>query len=228
MYKALFFDVDDTLLNFKQCSEAALSKAFDSMNLSYNHSVSELFYQIDDELWSKQKQGLLSVQEVIDCRFSILLTQMKINADTNKLKLIFQENLSKESIPEPGACDIIRDLSSNFKLYVASNGFLKMQQSRLRLVNLLPYFSDIFVSDDIGYEKPDSYFFDECLKRSGLKNDEILFIGDSIDADISGAYHSGIATCWYNPNNKINHSNFKIDYTIRHLCQLKDLVNLEP
>jgi len=224
MYKALFFDVDDTLLNFKLCSQAALSKAIDIFGIPHDQYIFDLFYEIDNELWAKQKQGLISVQNVLDSRFNELFTRLGINVDSNKFKVAFLENLSNEYILEPGAYDIIRYLSSKYKLYVASNGMLTMQQSRLKQANLFPYFSDLFVSDDIGYEKPDIHFFEECLQRSGLKNKDVLFIGDSLEADILGAHTSGIDTCWYNPTNIFNHKDLKIGYIIEGLHQLKDIL----
>lgn len=226
MYKALFFDVDDTLLNFKLCSRAALSNSFESFHIQYDHSFFDLFYKIDHELWSRQKQGLLSVQDVIDCRFKELFSLLKIGVDSNEFQNVFHENLSGEYILESGAWEIIRYLSSKYKLYVASNGFLAMQQSRLRSAGLLPYFSGLFVSDDIGYEKPNKRFFDECLNRSKLESKEILFVGDSLEADILGAYNSGIDTCWYNPDNKTNDRDLKIDYIIDDLSQLKDILSI--
>ena len=226
MYKALFFDVDDTLLNFKLCSRAALSNSFESLNIQYDHSFFDLFYKIDHELWSRQKQGLLSVQDVINSRFKEMFSLLKISVDSNKFKNVFHEKLSAEFILESDALEIIRYFSSKYKLYVASNGFLAMQQSRLRSAGLLSYFTELFVSDDIGYEKPDSRFFDECLNRSKLKNNDILFIGDSLDADMLGAYNSSIDTCWYNPGNKINDRDFKIDYIINDLLQLKEIMDL--
>lgn len=224
MYKALFFDVDDTLLNFKLCSQAALSKALDCFNIPHDQCIFDLFYEIDNNLWNKQKQGLISVQNVLDCRFNELFTRLRIDVDSNKFKIIFQENLSGEYILEPGAYDIIRYLSAKYKLYVASNGIFTMQQSRLKQANLFPSFSDLFVSDDIGYEKPDIHFFEECLKRSRLKNEDVLFIGDSLEADMFGAHNSGIATCWYNPNNKLHNRDLKIGYIIESLYQLKDIL----
>ena len=106
---------------------------------------------------------------------------------------------------------------------MASNSILAMQTSRLRLAKLLPYFQDLFVSNDIGYEKPDLRFFETCLHRSQLQPEDIVFVGDSLEADMAGASGSGMAACWYNPQQKDAPQNIAIQHSITHLSQLTEL-----
>lgn len=224
MYTSLFFDVDDTLLNFELCSHIALCKTFDFFNIEFNEKVYTLFRDIDHQLWSMQKQGLLAVEEVLNFRFERLFDCLNLEIDTIKFQSSFQEYLAKEFVLEPNAMQVIQALSTKYKLYVTSNGILKMQLERLKLAGLLPYFSDIFVSDEIGYDKPNIKFFEECLKRSQLHFKDILLIGDSLEADMIGANKSNIATCWYNPNNRIKNIDIKTDYIISNLLQLRKIL----
>lgn len=224
MYKALFFDVDDTLLDFSLCSHAALSKTFNDFNMEYNDTIYKLFYDIDNRLWLKQKQELISVQDVLNLRFKQLFSCLNLDTDNIAFQSKFQINLSKEHALEPGAIEIIQYLNLKYKLYVTSNGILSMQLSRLKLAGLLPYFSDLFVSDDIGYSKPNVHFFNECLKRCNLHSNEILFVGDSLEADMLGANYSDIDACWYNPYHKVKSVNVKTHYMIKNLLQLKNIL----
>ena len=61
-----------------------------------------------------------------------------------------------------------------------------MQLSRLKSAGLFSYFSDVFVSDEIGFENPDSRFFSKCLHRIHFRPEEVLMVGDSLQADIAG------------------------------------------
>lgn len=224
MYKAIFFDVDDTLLNFSLCSQAALTKTFNDFNIEYNDTIYKIFCDIDNRLWLKQKQELISVQDVLDLRFKQLFSCLNLDTDNIAFQSKFQINLSKEHALEPGAIEIIQYLNLKYKLYVASNGILSMQLSRLKLAGLLPYFSDLFVSDDIGYSKPNVNFFSECLKRCNLHSDEILFVGDSLEADMLGANNSVLDACWYNPYHKVKSVDVKTHYMIENLLQLKNIL----
>lgn len=224
MYKAVFLDVDDTLLNFSLCSQAALSKTLNEFNMEYNDTIYKLFYDIDNRLWLKQKQKLISVQDVLNLRFKQLFAYLNLDTDYIAFQSKFQIYLSKEHALEPGAIEIIQYLNSKYKLYVASNGILTMQLSRLKLAGLLPYFSDLFVSDDIGYSKANVSFFNECLKRCNLQRNEILFVGDSLEADMMGANNSNIDACWYNPYYKVKNIDVKTHYMIENLLQLKNIL----
>lgn len=223
MYKAIFFDLDDTILNFKSCSESALEKAFSRLKLKFGSLVFEEFSTIDRQLWIQQRQGLLTVQNVIDARFGMLLENLRIEADKEQLKDIFQNNLYYEYCLEPHAREALEYLRRKYALFAASNGIKAMQSSRLEKGSLSELFSDVYVSDEIGYEKPDLRFFDEILTRSGMKKEEVLFIGDSLEADILGAAKSGMATCWYNPHQTENKGAVKSNYTIDTLAQLVEL-----
>ncbi|MFB6453822.1 YjjG family noncanonical pyrimidine nucleotidase [Chitinophaga sp. Hz27] len=224
MYKAIFFDVDDTLLNFKSSSKSALTKAFETQELLLTDAIFETFCEVDQALWAKQKQRLISVQEVIDTRFGQFFERLNIHHSAKEMNDSYMQNLYKEYSLEPQALEVVQYLNPKYPLYVASNGYLAMQQSRLKLAGLIQSFADLYVSDDIGFEKPDNRFFEEAMHRSKLKSEEILFVGDSLEADITGAATSNIATCWYNPGNKQNKLPVQPDYTIQHLSQLTEIV----
>lgn len=224
MYKALFFDVDDTLLNFEQCSREALGKTFRHFSMDYDDTVYELFRSIDQRLWLQQKQGELTVQDVINLRFQELFKQLQLGCSHIPLQTMFQERLAEEFFTEPHAAESLGYLNTRYQLFVTSNGILKTQLKRLELAGLLPYFTDVFVSDHIGHEKPSVRFFEECLQRGRLKPSEVLLIGDSLEADMVGAQNSKMDSCWYNPKHRNTDSDVEIDYIISDLLQLKDIL----
>lgn len=198
VYKAIFFDVDDTLLDFELCSKKALFKTFQVLQLDFTEEVYEHFREIDSRLWKKQKQGLISVQEVLAKRFLLLAQTFAIEDMSGNLRKQFEIQLGDTDILVSHAKEVVDDLSKKYTLYAASNGILKMQINRLEKAEILHYFKDLYVSDDIGFDKPDIGFFNECLKRSKLSREEVLFVGDSMEADMWGAKNAGINTCWYN------------------------------
>lgn len=248
MYKALLFDLDDTIFDFERCSRKALFETFQQLGADYNDFVYEQFRQVDDMLWSQQKRGSLTLHEVLEIRFKHLFERLNIKvrgqlnpysaAPSDSLsrldgslsqwgdalyieaQRLFADRLSNQFHLKPDAENIIERLSKRYPLYVASNGILEMQVQRLKLAKLLPYFTDVYVSDDIGYEKPNSKFFAECLRRSRLTPDDVLLIGDSLQADMVGGNNSAIDTCWYNPNKRSGSNVVAIKYEIKGLVQL--------
>lgn len=198
-YRAILLDVDDTLLDFARCSQGALAATCASLGLPYDSRVYAWFRQIDAELWAAQKRGRISVEEVLNLRAERLLERLGSGLRGIAFRRGFQEYLAREAERTPHALETVHRLSGDYSLYAASNGILAMQRSRLELAGLLGKLRGVFVSDDIGYEKPDPRFFRACLERSGADASSTLMVGDSLEADMRGAAGCGIDTCWYNP-----------------------------
>lgn len=222
MYKAIFFDIDDTLLDFNAASQSAFYQSFQMLNIDVEDQYYCIFQNIDHALWQTQKLGKITVDDVINLRFQQLFITLDIDADWGAMRDAFQYHLSLEATIEKGACEILDYLHPKYALYTASNGILAMQKSRLQRAHLLGYFSDLFISSDIGHEKPDPRFFEASLTRSQLSANEILFVGDSWAADIEGANNYGIDTCWHNPKNQQTED--QVTFTIQSLLELKDIL----
>ena len=79
---------------------------------------------------------------------------------------------------------------------------VSIKEYRLKQSGLYDYFQGMFVSDEIGYPKPQKEFFDYCIDHLSCQRDEIMIIGDSLEADIVGGINAGIKTCWVNLKNK--------------------------
>lgn len=224
MYKAIFIDLDDTLLDFNHACRSAFKNTFNQFGLEKGEIDYELFLKINNNLWACQKRGELSVQDVVALRFKQFLTLCNINCNYHSVSDVFLENLALEHRLVDGALEITQYLSAKYRLFAASNSFFAMQKSRLEGAKLLSNFSDLFISNDIGYEKPDLRFFDACLMRSGFVKEEILFIGDSLEADMKGAINCGMDVCWYNPYQLKNDAKLAIQHTVHHLLDLKKCI----
>ena len=85
------------------------------------------------------------------------------------------------------------------------------------------YFKDIFISEEIGYQKPKIEFFDYCFRHiEHFDKDKALIIGDSLTSDMQGGINAQIDTCWYNPQH--DKTSIKIDYIIHDLKELENML----
>ena len=88
-------------------------------------------------------------------------------------------------------------------------------------------FKNLFVSDAIGYQKPTKEFFEGCFCRiPNFKKEETIIIGDSLSSDIRGGRSVGIKTCWFNPKKLENNTEYKADYEIASLDEIKNILQL--
>lgn len=223
-YKALFIDIDNTLLTFRPSAERAFRKTFDAMGITYEPSYYEVYYWLGDVLWTQQQRQLITVQEIHDTIFHRLLAALAIDADADAFGKIFHQQLHEEAVLEPEVLDTLTYLHQHYKLYVASNGILEMQHARLQVAGIRHFFTDLFVSDDIGAEKPAEAFFEEALRRSYLSPHEVLFIGDSLQADMVGALRGGIDRCWYNSHAAPIPKSIPLTHVIQRLSELKSFL----
>lgn len=223
-YTAIFIDIDDTLLDFQRSSQVALERTCLNLGLPFSKTIFEQFSQIDAGLWEQQRQGTLQVQQVLILRFVAFLDFLESSIEPEKMAAEFQDNLSKSACLISGATVLLSYLSSKYSVYAASNGLYEMQYKRLQVSGLLPYFKELFVSDKVGYEKPAKAFFEYCLQQSKKSPDEVLFVGDSWQADIQGAQQAAIDTCWFVSDStamlRLNKGKFKI----KELVELLKLV----
>lgn len=224
MIKAIFFDIDDTIFDFRQCAHSAFRDACAAVKITPSEDAWQTFCRIDASLWKAQKEGRLTVAEVVRFRAEHFTGAVSAPMQASAFQQAFQRALSGQTVLVPGADHVIRSLSGRFPLFAASNGMLKIQLSRLKSAGLLSCFSDVFVSDEIGFEKPDSRFFKECLHRIHLRPEEVLMVGDSLQADIAGGIESNLKTCWLNRTKQSSPSSLIPDYELRALPELLTLL----
>ena len=86
-------------------------------------------------------------------------------------------------------------------------------------------FDGVFISDDVGFEKPSKEYFRTVLDSIGFSADECFLIGDSLTSDILGANNAGIRCCWFNPSHLKAPDTLRIDYTIRDLREVKQILD---
>ena len=124
-----------------------------------------------------------------------------------------------------GAEELLKHLSEKYRLYMVTNGTFSVQKGRIKSAGMRPYFKDIFISEEIGYDKPGKAYFDYCFSRiSNFHRENTVIIGDSLTSDIQGGKNAGIRTIWYNPHQSQNTSEIQPDYEVNELSAIEDLL----
>lgn len=112
----------------------------------------------------------------------------------------YQSALGDTIVYRDDSYQIIESLRGKVKQYVVSNGTIVAQEKKLRLSGLGALMDGVFLSEELGVEKPNKEFFDKVFAQIGyLDRETVLIVGDSLTSDIRGGNNAGIRTCWYNP-----------------------------
>lgn len=206
-YKAIFVDIDDTLLDYIPCCRQSFNEALQLIQMDHvedKDRLFDLFMEISNRLFSEAKRGIYTVAQVMDLYPAEFIEragwpQHLLEPFTQG----FRQGWGNSHALVEGAFEMLQTLHQRgYKLYAASNSFGHLQRMRLHLAGVLPFFEGTYISMDIGYDKPDRRFYDFALNDAQLSADEVLMVGDSMTTDIIGAQQVGIDTCWFNPTHR--------------------------
>ena len=206
-YKAIFVDIDDTLLDYIPCCRQSFDEALQLIQMHHvedKDRLFDLFMEISNRLFSEAKRGVYTVAQVMDLYPAEFIEragwpQHLLEPFTQG----FRQGWGNSHALVEGAFEMLQTLHQRgYKLYAASNSFGHLQRKRLQLAGVLPFFEGTYISMDIGYDKPDRRFYDFALNDAHLSGDEVLMVGDSMTTDIIGAQQVGIDTCWFNPTHR--------------------------
>lgn len=220
----VFIDIDDTLLDFTKCANDAIKSACNKFGVPYTTTLVDTFHPINLDLWHRLEKKEVTKEKLFDTRFQIVFDKLGIKADGIAFETAFRENFHESAILVEGARDLLEYLRSKYKVYVASNASMHQQTNRMKKAELDGYIDGYFVSEEIGFPKPQKEFFDACFKAlPDVKPQDVVMIGDSLSADIKGACEYGLKTIWYNHRNEPT-SDVKCDYIVSRLSEVKNIL----
>ena len=205
----IWFDLDDTLWDFKTNSASTLDQVYDFFKIRdicpQKDKWLESYHKINMELWEKYARGEVSSDILRKTRFlkPLLLcgmTESEAIPLAVEIDKYYLEQLSRKPKLVAGAAELLGSLKSKgFKIGVLSNGFHKYQHNKLRYGGLSQFIDYVVLSDDFGKSKPSVEIFDYACKISGCPPERSVMVGDNMDTDISGAINAGWAlVIWLN------------------------------
>ena len=222
--RAVFLDLDDTILDFSRAEASALRRVLTEKGIPAGDAVLARYHDINAAQWVLLEEGKLTRPQVLTRRFGILFDELGVAGDPAAVCERYEEYLGGEVWFVPGAEALLEALAPRYDLYIASNGTAAVQHRRLATAGIGKYVQNIFISQEMGADKPSPAFFDACFAAiPGLSRREALMVGDSLTSDIRGGRNAGMASCWFNPQKKPGRKDIRPDFEI---CSLEELPRL--
>ena len=193
----LLFDADETIWDFHATERISLKALFDYFNLPDTKETKDAYEVGNLWCWDAFEKGTITLNELEELRMKLFFENLhRPDLDHKKAADLYATLLSENGIMLHGAREMLETLSDIPKSLI-TNGIAKVQWGRLKDTDTIKYFDHIFISQEIGVQKPKKEFFDIVLKTIGKDKDECIVIGDSEKSDIQGALNSGIRSIYF-------------------------------
>ncbi len=229
-YTTVLWDLDQTLLDFNQSMDYALRHSFEKLGLSITEEMIARYGAINDGYWKRLELGEITKEEVYLGRFRTLFTELGITRyQAEDIADLYQEQLGSVAFFLENGDQVVRRLKeAGYRQYILTNGGGGTQRRKLKISGLDQVMDGMFVSEQIGYPKPMKEYYDACFAQlDGVGREECLIVGDSLTSDMKGAYNARVAACWYNSEQRENTLGVAIDYEIRHLDEIYEILRRE-
>ncbi len=229
-YTTILWDLDQTLLDFDRSMDYAIKEVFQQYGLYIDAEIAARYELINRDHWNRLERGEITKEEVKVGRFRVLLEELGIHhIKPDEIAASYQDALGSVYYYIDGAVEVVAKLRDlGYHQYVVTNGVNATQSKKMKLSGLDQMMDGVFVSELMGYPKPMKGYFDACFKTlpEGTREKSIL-VGDSLSSDMQGANNAGIASCWFNPKGREKDIAVQIDYEIKHLKELPEILESE-
>ncbi len=227
MINTVLWDVDGTLLDFDAAERAAIRSMFAAFGLGEcTDAMLARYSAINTAFWRRLERGEISKARVLTGRFERFFGEYGIRTDVvPEFNAAYQLALGDTIVYRDDSLNIVKALRGRVRQYVVSNGTVAAQTKKLERSKLGEQMDGVFLSEEVGAEKPDVRFFERVF--SVIRPDDlstVMIIGDSLTSDIRGGMNAGIATCWYHPGPVRVPEGYRVDHVISDLHELLSLL----
>ncbi|RYY57741.1 MAG: noncanonical pyrimidine nucleotidase, YjjG family [Chitinophagaceae bacterium] len=228
-YRHLFFDLDHTLWDFEANARVTLETLYEDLHLRERGVDDfELFYRNylahNERLWERYRKGFIKQEDLRIKRMFLSLLDFRIADDalTREMSGLFIDLLPTRTILFPHTKEILQYLAGkNYQLHLITNGFEKVQHSKLKNSGLAGFFGEVITSEGSNSLKPSREIFEYAFRKTNASLDSSIMIGDTQEVDIQGAINAGIDQVFVNHTGAA--STVPATYTVTHLRELEGI-----
>lgn len=200
-YDFILLDADMTLFDFERSEQEALKEVLAARGYPTDRETLALYLRINAALWDANARGEIDQDFLTAERFAAFMRIKGGSHDPRQFNRDYLASLGRHGHLLPGAEDFCRALAAaGSTLAIVTNGLPEAQWGRFNaspLKGIIPY---MFVSMELGCQKPQAEYFDKvCAALDITDRRRAVVVGDSLKTDIRGGLNAGIDTLWFNP-----------------------------
>ena len=215
-------DVDDTILDFHGVSALGLKNAFKANGVPFNFEIEKAFRSFNGGLWESLERKEITREELMRERFPRFFQSLGMEGvDGYAVNASFIEYISTHPAYLNGAESFLNELSKLGRIYFVTNGTQEIQKSRFDKINLWDKAEKIFISQEIGYDKPAKEYTKYVVNNiQDFSFEKAVWIGDSLSADIKAANDANVTSIWFNPRQNEVNGRVQPDYIVKNFDEI--------
>ena len=227
MIHTILWDIDGTLLDFQAAERSAIRECFRLHDMGEcTDEMLARYIVINHKYWESLERGEISKRDVLIGRFrEFFRTEGLAQEKAEAFNEDYQYQLGETCICMDHSYQLIEKLkAAGLHQYVVTNGTKKAQDHKLENSGLGKLMDGIYISEEVGYEKPMQGFFDAVFRNPDIDQNATVLIGDSLTSDIQGANNAHIPCIWYNPHHAECEKDLRIDYEVDDLWKIVEIL----
>lgn len=224
-FDVVLLDADETIYDFKRAEAYALEKTLEYYGVEFTAQILSRYSEINLLMWKALERGEVSREELQPKRFEMFFSEIGIfDIDFKAVNDYYLYNLSQTSFMIDGATEFVKELHKYCKIYIATNGLSVAQNGRLKNSPIKNDVDGMFISEEIGFAKPDKAYYDFIFKKLDIRDkSRVIMLGDSLTSDMQGGKNAGITTCLFSRSGEFGESDL-YDYAICEYNKFFDIL----
>ena len=227
----VLWDIDGTLLDFLAAEREAIRACFALHGLGEcTDEMLSRYSAINRRYWERLERGEITKPEVLVGRFREFFSSEGLDpALAAPFNDDYQLALGDTCVFFPGAKELLIAFHDDpsVRQFGVTNGTVIAQRKKLAKSGIGDLLDGVFISDLIGFEKPDIRFFDCVASSIGGFDRNTWIVGDSLTSDMRGGNNAGLRCILFDPSGEKDPGAVRVDRVIRSLSQVPGIVNGE-
>lgn len=232
-YKAIIFDVSDTLIEYSPTWSEIFGDKIRSLGIDVSDEMSwkinNAVYWANGEQTRREQNGAprATEEEMIRLMDEAALSCIQYSSE---MKEVYLEKMAAAPMPKQkmaviqGVFHMLDILQGKYRLAIVSNHY-KWLIDFLKECKLYNYFECVIVSEIVGVEKPNVLIMELALKELNLLPEDCLYVGDH-PLDVLCSKQAGMDCAWIARKEAALHHSipFSEDFRIDRVTQLLDIL----